>query len=157
MEGLYQWAAAVSICAVVVCIVEMLLSDTALEKTVRLVLGLFLLSAVLLPIGNAVKDFGKEMEIPEYSEAVPDSTLSLEKQRKVCLERAAAELIDKKLKEKGIEPAKVEVHTDIDTEGCIECITAEVMLHRQDAHRSAAVSRQVREELGIECRTIIVE
>ena len=158
MDGFYQWAMGVSVCAVVVCIVEMLLSDTALEKTVRFVLGSFLLSAVLLPLGSAVQTGIQDIRWEQSAEeALPDSTILLTEQRQAYLEQAVAALIDKTLQAHHISAAKIEVHTDIDEDNCISMVTAEVMLHHTEAHRSSSVSRWVQEELGIECRTVIVQ
>ena len=156
MEGISQWAVSVSICAAVVCIVEMLLSDTALEKTVRFVLGAFLLGAVLLPLGGVIQEGIQDIGWTEYTQQ-PDVTQTLNQQRKSYLEQALAGMIVKGLREqKGISPAKVEVHTDIDEQNCISIITAEVMLTAAEAEQGAAVSRYVKQEWGIECRTVIV-
>ena len=158
MEGVYQWAMGVSLCAVVVCIVEMLLSDTALEKTVRFVLGSFLLSAVILPLGGAVRTGVQDIPWEQYQEeALPNSGLRMMKQRQAYVEQSVAALVDKTLLEHGISAAEITVQTDIDEDNCISMITAEVMLPSVEAPHSREVSRWVREELGIECRTVIVE
>ena len=156
MESVYEWAVSVSVCAVVVCIAEMLISDTAMEKTVRLVLGAFLLLGVLLPLGNVVSEGLKDIDC-SLEEPVPDSLRTLTEQRKTYVEQSVAALVDKALREQGIQAAKVTVQTDIDEQNCISMITAEVMLHSADAYHSGTVSRCVRDTLGLECRTVIVE
>lgn len=156
MEGVIQWAVTVSVCAAASCIVEMLLSDTAFEKMVRLVLGIFMLSAIVLPAGKAFSELTRQLPSAERFE-VSDIPEVLGKQQETYLTEQLAGLIDSKLRENGITSAKTEVQTDIGSDGSILMITAEVSLHRKDAQKSNVVNSIVQEELQIGCRTIIVE
>ena len=56
MESVMQWAGGICISCGIVCIIEMLISDTVLEKTVRYVLGAFMLCAVIVPVGGFIRD-----------------------------------------------------------------------------------------------------
>ena len=154
LEGVSHWALGVCICSVTACIVEILVSDTRLEKNVRLVLGAFMLCAVIFPLGSLFSD----MTLPDVSgDICSDTSLSdnLSGQREEYINSALEELVIKKLSEKGITPKGIEVKTDIDDEMSISIITAEITLDKKDSKRAAEVSRFIKNETGIECRTII--
>ena len=154
MESVSHWALGVCICSVTACIVEILVSDTRLEKNIRLVLGAFMLCAVVLPLGSLVSD----ITAPDISgEIYSDTSLPemISGQREEYIGSVLEELIKKKLSDKGITPAEVEVKTDIDDSMSISIITSEITLSRKDSKRAAEVSRFIKNETGIECRTII--
>jgi len=155
MDSVSSWAMTVSICAAVVSIVELLISDTALEKTVRFVLGVFMLTAIVLPAGEVIRDLTEEKplgQLPEMSE-IP---FEIETQRENYLRLQLSTLIDRTLQEKNIHAAKIEVGIRTDEDDSISDITAEISLHRTDAQKSSEVSRIIKNELGISCRTLIV-
>ena len=143
------------ICAVIVTIVEMLISDTALEKNVRLALGAFMLCAVIVPLGGVVTDLkdgiGVETGEPYQAELTDDIELN----RLGYIKGQIARLIEEKLGEKDIRPVKTEVFTDIDGDSSINIIRAELTLSHSDARRASYASRLIKEELGIDCKTII--
>ena len=57
MDELMKWATGICISSAVVCIVELFITDMALEKTVRYVLGALMLCSVIIPLGNVIGDF----------------------------------------------------------------------------------------------------
>lgn len=153
MESVIQWATGVCLCSGVVCITEMLISDTAIEKTVSFVLGAMMLCAVIVPLGGVVLDFSSDMEITaNLPETIPES---VEKQREQFLRESVEELIRKNLEEEKIFPDEIHVDMDIDEEKRITMITAEVTLARQKGDFAGKVRQILREELGIEAKTIL--
>lgn len=153
MEGIDNWAIAVTVCAIVVCIAELLISDTALEKTIRLVLGAFMLCAVLIPLGGVINDFSADsLSIGKPSEVLPQDINSL---REKYLSEQIAALAETTLASHDIKPSKVSAIIDKDENNSITRISAEVSLKDTDAKKAPKVSSILKDELGIECRTII--
>ncbi len=152
-----SWALGVSACAIAVCLVELLISDTALEKTVRTTLGVVMLCAVLLPLGGLLPELSSLVSLPE--QAPKDSGLpeTLSQQREDMLNRELSELMADTLKKEGITPVKIQVQTKVDENNCLSVTKAEVTLSGGDARRSAEISRLIKKELGIDCRTLIVD
>ncbi len=151
-----KWALGVSICALTSCIVEMLISDTRLEKNVRRVLGMFMLCVVLIPLCGVINDISTELPAVEFTleTDLPDKVSEM---RIDYLKRCTADLIEKKLKEHDISPLKVSVNTDIDDDLSINMITAEVTLSGKDSHKAADAALLIKNELGISCKTLIVK
>lgn len=157
MDGFASWAAVVCICAVIAAIVEMLVSDTALEKNVRLALGAFMLCAVIIPLGGAAEDIKGVFDIgsEEYSQnGFPEAA---DQSRLDYVKRQIMMLINERLEENGIRPVKTEVFTDIDDDNSITMITAEITLGHNDARRASLAGRLIKKELGISCKTIITQ
>ncbi len=144
-----QWAVSICICSVVVCIVEMLLSDTALEKTVRLVLGAFMLCAVMVPLGSMAVEMGEWEETGELSTDIPESVAE---QRREFLEQELAKLADKTLEEEQITAEAIRIRMDIDKDNCITMITAEVTVAPSQVRYMGKIRELLREKLGMECQ-----
>lgn len=153
MEGIDQWAITVTVCAVVVCIAELLISDTALEKTLRLVMGAFMLCAVLIPLGETVSSFSPEGLYPEQpSSFLPEDMASL---KEGYMEDKVAGLIEDTLASRDVTPMKITVLMDKDENNSITGLSAEVSLSKADAKKAPDITKILKDELGIECRTII--
>ncbi len=154
MEGAVQWATGVCLCSAVVCIVEMLLSDTAIEKTVRFVLGAMMLCAVIVPLGGIAADFSADMEsMGVMPQEIPES---VENQRVAFLKEKLEEMVKENLEEAGIFPVEIGIDMDIDEENSISMITAEVRLEKKQRSSAGKVREIVREKLGIEVQTVLI-
>ena len=156
MDEAARWAVTVCVCAVVSAITELAASGTKLEKNIRLLLGLMMLSAVIIPLGTMLADIGTEGLSAEY---ILSGELSekLDEQRELQIKEAVADLIAAALKNNNCEPEDIEVIMDINEDGCISIIRAKLILDAKDAKRAPELCRTVKNELGIECKTVITE
>ncbi len=152
MENLYSWALCVTICAVIACLTEMLTSDSKLEKTVRMVLGGFMLCAVIVPLIDAVNTV-KEIEL----EAVPDysSEENMNNAEIDMLKKELMILLNTTLQKKGIEPLSAEISLETDDSGNIEKISADIVLSSADAEKKLTAEETVQTELGMECNVVL--
>ena len=153
MDELMKWATGICISSAVVCIVELFITDMALEKTVRYVLGALMLCSVIIPLGNVIGDFQADFgNVVEYSGELPQE---ISEQRIEYLESEIKKLIENKLGEENIFPVNTEVNMDIDESNCISMIRAEIVLEKKDIYSAKRV-KEIAEELGIECRVSVV-
>ena len=149
MDAVYSWAMTVTVCAVISSIAEMLTNGSRITGTVRLVLGLFMLSAVMMPFMQFAVDF----RLPEISaDSITESAgeQALEKQKQMICEKLR-ELTEKTLARYDIYPDSVDIELDIDDKDSIRSITAVVVM---PAGSGAAVDEAaiiVKKDLGIEC------
>ena len=154
MDSAAKWALTVSVCAVISCIVEMLSSNTRLEKNVRMTLGLFMLCAVVIPLGGVVTELSADLEISDIS-LETNITDNMSTQRLSYLENSIKKLVIKRLDENGIVPINVEVTMDIGSDNSISIITAEITIDKKDAASTSEITSLLKEELGIESKTVI--
>ena len=153
MDEFAKWATGICISSAVVCIVEMFISDMALEKTVRYVLGGIMLCTVILPLGSVIGEFRADIgSAEEFSGEIPDK---IAEQRVEYLESEIKGLIENKLAEENIFPVETSVCMDIDESNCISMIRAEIVLEKKDIYSAKRV-KEIAEELGIECRVSVV-
>jgi len=153
MDELMKWATGICISSAVVCIVELFITDMALEKTVRYVLGALMLCSVIVPLGSIIGDFQADFgNVVEYSGELPQE---ISEQRIEYFESEIKKLIENKLGEENIFPVNTEVNMDIDESNCISMIRAEIVLEKKDIYSAKRV-KEIAEELGIECRVSVV-
>lgn len=154
MSGLSGWAAAISICAVICTIVELMVSDSKLEKTVRFVLGAFMLCAILMPIGDMVA----EISDIDFSQTMTESTdEKFNEQKKKLMENQISSLVSNTLAEKNIYPQKTEVSMDIDESSGISMVSVTVILKKEDAEKANTVTDTIKTQLGLECNTVFAD
>lgn len=154
MNSFSGWAAAISICAVICTIIEMLISDSKLEKTVRFVLGAFMLCAIILPIGEMISEFS-DIDINQTIETDTDERFN--EQRQEILEKQIVSLVDSTLAEKNIYPQKTEVSMDIDEDLSISMVSVTVVLEKKDVEKANIVTDTIKTELGLECNTVFAD
>ena len=154
MESVMQWACSVCISCGIVCIIEMLISDTVLEKTVRYVLGAFMLCAVIVPVGGFIRDISFDFgDFGEISDEIPED---IENERIEYLKSEIKKLIVRNLEDENIFPKEICVNMDIDEDNCISIITADILLENGDVHKSQKI-RNVLDSLGIGCNISVLE
>lgn len=148
MDAVYSWAAAVTICSVIACIVEMLTSNSSMEKTVRFVLGLFMLCVIIAPLTSVVQgiggiDFDMKYEY-ECNDDMQETQIKL-------LQNEIGQLVEKTLAQSGIKPLVTEIKMDIDDSGNIDSVKADITIQQADAEKAAKAEEIILTELGIEC------
>ncbi len=153
MDGISSWALSISICAVICTIVEVLISDSRLEKTVRFILGVFMVCAVIFPLGSVISGFSS-ISLDESSSIEVDDKLSA--QQEELIKSQISMLIEGTLEDMEIYPEKIEVNMDIDENESISLITAEVTLSKEYVESAGAVVEAVMSELGLECEVVFM-
>lgn len=148
MSGIEAWAGTVSICAVISCIIEMAVSDTKLEKTVKFVLGAFMLCAVVIPLGQAVQGIGN---IDFEKEYVYEQSEDFNYQKEKILKEQIKALVENILEREGLSDYETEIDMNIDSDNSIKMITARINLSRSDSEKYFFAAEKIRSELGIEC------
>lgn len=154
MNGLSAWALSVSICAVIACVVEMMTVDTKLEKTVRFVLGAFMLCAILIPVGSMVSEFSGVNFDSKMSYDISDS---FNEQKISMLKDEVVTLAMSTLSKEQIYPQKVEVNMDISKDNCISMVSVTVMLDKKDREKAVKVTDIIKSQLGLECNTVVAD
>lgn len=154
MNGLSAWALSVSICAVIACVVEMMTADTKLEKTVRFVLGAFMLCAIIIPVGNMVSEFSGVNFDRKMTYDISDS---FTEQKISMLKNEISTLVISTLSKENIYPQKVEVDMDISEDNCISMVSVTVVLDKKDREKAVKVTDTIKSELGLECNTVVAD
>lgn len=136
--------------AVAAGVVSMLLPSGKLEKVMRMLLGFFLLAAILSPFMAKEKI---RWDIPAAA-AEPVSGAALAQavagQEEAAAGRVVRAQIQRTLEGLDIFDAEVDLDMDIDQENCISIRQIKVFLPAGCAHTAAEVQKSLRQTLGIE-------
>ncbi len=151
MNGISSWATAISICAIICTIVEMLISDSKLEKTVRFVLGAFMICAIIMPITDMTDEIS---EVDFNITMSDDSKEKFDIQKIELFKKQISSLVTSILSEENIYPQKIDVNMDIDENNSISIISVTVVLKKQDVEKANRVSYVIKTQLGLECNTV---
>ena len=155
LEKINSWALSVIVCAVIVSIAGMLPKSRGTEKTVRTVLGAFMLCAVILPFGGELAFAGdtiREISIPPLEE-----NHDIENAGKRLTEKRIRGLIISRLAQRSIVPGDVRVRLSSDEGGSISSVSAEIFFSRTDRSKAETAAEYIRTALGIECKAVIGE
>ncbi len=147
MEGINNWALTVTVCAVIVSIAGLLPRSKGTEKTVRAVLGAFMLCAVILPLGSGYIQgidplSGISTESFEQNNNMDEIAVDM-------IKKQIAKLIYGKLEEKGIIPSEIRVSVSVDDSGGIKAVSALIYLDSREYPKGADVCRRLENDLGI--------
>ena len=147
LEYISAYAGSLCVGSVICAVLELIVSGTKLQKTVRLVIGAFLLCIVIGPFLSCdIGNIGDAIEIPEQS----DFSGAILQSEKAILKKELSGLIVSTLKSEGITPREVNVTMDIDEDNSISLIRAKIILSRDDTFKCNTVRSVMREKLGIE-------
>lgn len=153
MEGVYSWAIAVTVCSVIACIVEIITSNSSLEKIVRFVLGIFMLCVITAPLMSTFAQFRNTDISPSYEYDENNDEMK-EAQIKI-LKSQLQRLVEKTLSERNINPLVTLITINIDDTNCIESVNAAVTIRDANAGAAAVAEELIRDKLGIECTVSI--
>lgn len=150
MEALQSWALCITFSAVGAFLVHALAPKGATEKAMRVMISLFLLSAILSPLltGKGITltlpDQGTG-DLDEQVEAVQEKVnLALAQQARQEIEEAAQQA----LAEIGISEAEIQVDMDIADDSIISITELKVFLSDGQAGRERLIQEALEQKLG---------
>ncbi len=147
MNALRLWCGGVCAAAIAAAVIGFLAPRGNLRHTLRTVLVLFTLCALLLPLGSIpFSELFSALEPENFGAAEDYSKRILGDFTKTAAENLR-NLAEKTLIEKGIPYRKIEVAADIDAEGCIEI--KQILLVSGDPESALLGEAALSETLGI--------
>ena len=149
MAELTEWAGAVCAAAVICAVSEILLPDGSVAKTVKFVLGLFLIVSVMLPLVNMLRsctfDF-KNIKIPESKTDIVQKTDNLSMTYgKSIIQKLVTDCLD----ENSIRYEKTDVIMDSSDGKSIDIIRVCIYIRADERNSLAEIQRLVKEKTGI--------
>jgi len=150
METLRTWALTVALAALAGGIVRLLAPKGSVEKSVRVVVAVFLLSAFLSPMFSRSGQ-GLDWVFPEVPAFTQLSALELEivRQMQGTVETELHNRMQRVLDSRGL-LGQILLRTDILSDGSIEIVTAQVILPHGSDIRGLAAALLAETELDVE-------
>ena len=152
MEAIRSWAVCVVVCILAAAVIQLLFPNLEKEKSVRIAICVFLITAVLSPF---LSGRGMRVEAPELSSAGSQAEIERIADK---INQAVAEQAQERLKKEaeeiladlGIQAREIQVNTDILKDGYIQ-IDEIVMVPQGDGDWQTAASR-IEEKTGCPVR-----
>lgn len=155
MNTIKQWTLAVTLSAIACTILETLAPNGKFEKIIRLVLGAFMLCAILFPLKGAIKNINFNLD---KNTSFADSNEGLKNKVNEETQKNSKENIEKiikeMLKEKNIEVKKINIFMDMKEDNCISISKAEIYLSGNDEKKKEEVVKLIEKTFGI--TTVVV-
>lgn len=152
MDAIRSWGICVVVCVLAAAVIQLFFPNIEKDKSVRILISIFLLSAVLSPF---ISGRGAEIELPELQADSASEQLeqmnarinqSLESQAQTRLEEAALEV----LAEFEVTDADIQVSTDILDDGHIQI--DEIIISSSSPADWTEISERVEEATGCPVR-----
>lgn len=155
MDGVAQWASVICIAAVVCTLFELLSPNGKLEKIMRFVLGLFVICAIIIPLGQAVLNINLDLSGIEQFEA-DDSSFSekVNEQTENIGKESVIQLTKQVLNKIGVTPKKVEISMDTKEDNSISIVLVTVYVDREYKEDKIKIKNTLEEELGLDVSVV---
>lgn len=152
-DAFRQWAVSLIICALGGTLISLLSPRGSMEKTLRAVIGIFVVSAICTPLLKLKKadDF-----LPAFvAEAAADTdTSDLESQMKNACRNAIGKAVDEVMNSAGVETYEVEADVDMDEDYCILIQEIRISIHSTNNGSVAEIEAMAQEKLGVPVKII---
>ncbi len=157
MKSIQQWTSIICIASIICIIIELMLPPGKMEKTMRMVLGIFMVCALISPIKNLKKLNFNISNIT--TEAIKDKfefTNKINSQLTNLAEDNVRVLILSILKEKGISPKKVDIFMDTNEDNCISIIKSKIYVSKEEAELVNNIKSLIESKLKIETEVVLI-
>ena len=151
MENIRITVLSVLFLSAAVCLADMLISGTGMEKTVRYITGLMAVCTLVIPLYNSLSGWQPDAFEESYI-FEPDTGLYF--QERSMLEENLEKLIYDKLLSEGIKAESVSVNLQISEDNEITDISADIILCKGQSENLQRVRELIGEDLGIKCRAV---
>ena len=155
MSSVQQWAWSLCLMILICTLVQYIIPAGAMERSVRLVLGGFVVLGIITPITNLVQsanwDFSWEAETVVTENYIDQSN-------QILLEQAKANvtvLVARELQRKEIDYKNMEITMDTNEDNCIVIDKAVVTIGVKDAADAEWIRETIVSALGIQTEVVI--
>ena len=150
MKGLDGWTISVCMTVVAAAVLEMVIPENKLGKSVNMLIGVFLVCAIFLPLAGGI-----HIELPAPSRIeksrIEANTLEEEVRQQSLrqMEERVAVLTRERLMENGYDTKKISVAMDTLSDGSIEMRQMEILMDVSLLRYEAEIRDIVKNQLGL--------
>lgn len=157
MEGVKAWGMGVCLSLLVGAAVHMMSPSAGMQKILKIVVAVFLISAMFYPLLNL--GGGLELTLAELSEGnMQDSYDSIQQEmnRQVLSssERTMERLVREKMMEFDVEPLEVSARAELSEDGSILIKEIIITLAPEYISNKYVVTERLKQQLGVDCTVV---
>ena len=147
MDFLRQWAIGLIICGIGATVISLISPRGTMEKTLRAVIGIFIVSAVCMPLQKLKK---ADEVLPAFSfDGEAYFNQNLEKQMLEACRETVGKVIDKTAKDMNIAEYDVDADIQMDANCCIIIQHIHIKTYTCDSGTAAELEAVLQNKLGV--------
>lgn len=159
MENIRNWAAMLSLTAVICTLFEIFVPLGKVGKSMRMVISLFAVCLAVFPLVSAFRNFKLE-----FNNLISNAKPKLSTKFADNVETQASDLISGNIKvvvrsllrEIGVTSKKIEIFMDKNPEGCIVMIRCKIYIEKEFENFKPQIQKEIKNRLNIEADVIEV-
>lgn len=159
MENIRNWAAILSLTAVICTLFEIFVPPGKVGKSMHMVISLFAVCLAVFPLISAFRNFKFEFN-NLISNAKPKLSAKLaegvETQASDFISGNIKVVIESLLREIGVTSKKIEIFMDKNPEGCIVMIRCKIYIEKEFENFKPQIQKEIKDRLNIETTVIEV-
>lgn len=159
MENIKNWAAILSLTAVICTLFEIFVPPGNVGKSMHMVISLFAVCLAVFPLISAFRNFKFEFNNlvsnakPKFSAKLAEG---VETQASDLISGNIKVVIESLLREIGVTSKKIEIFMDKNTEGCIVMIRCKIYIEKEFENFKPQIQKEIKDRLNIEATVIEV-
>lgn len=158
MKSIQQWSSLICLTSIICTIIELILPPGKMQKTMNMVIGLFMLCAAITYTKNLFNiklDFNiiNSDIISEKFGFVNDISSQIES----IAQDNVKEIILNVLKQINVVPKKIEIFMDTNEDNCISIIKCKIFLNKEDLDLTDKVKNLIENKLKIETEVTVYQ
>lgn len=156
MSALKSWTMVICSVSVICTIIEVLVPNGKMEKVFRLVVGAFMLCAILVPFNTTLHNI--KFDNKKNESFISDKSKfknTVENQTKKSIQKNMKTIIENFLGSKSVKAEKINIIMDTKQDNCISIKKIEVFLSRGDESKKDIIKKDLEHKLEIKTDVFI--
>lgn len=154
MNSVKSWVVMLCLISVFVTLTELIMPNGKMEKVIRLVLGTFMVCAIISPISSLIRNVDFDFrdiasEVSVYEQKTDEDALNMAKAN-------IRDLVTKLLEQNGIKPQRIEINMDKNEMGSIDITKITVYLFGSDRANATKAQGVIKDNFNIETEVKVV-
>lgn len=156
MNAVKSWTMTICLISIICTIAEILLPSGKMEKILKVVLGVFMLSSLLVSFKNTFANINFNAKKPEnFIKEEGKLKDTMDTQTKIAAQKNLKLAVEKFLKKINVKPQKIDVFMDTDEKNCISIKKIQVYLLRSDASKKDVVKNELEKKLELKIEVVV--
>lgn len=155
MSAVQQWASALCVLVLISAIIQYVIPNGIMERSMKLVLGGFVILGLILPIIDLVRSEEWDFQMKEDTSITEHYLETTNNQIITIAQHNIEQLIAETLCEMNINAKNIMVKMDISEDNCIMIEKAVLVIAFSDMEQAVAIEEKIWSALGIKAEVVI--
>lgn len=156
MGAIRSWALIICFASIACTMLEIITPNGKMEKMMKLVLGVFMICAIITPLVTTFRNIDINFKTNNYEDDLEEYKNKFDtKMNEIAIDKIK-DLTLNELNLINIKPRKIDVFMDMKDKDCISIKEITVTLDKKNLNKQEEVKKVIEEKLGIKTNIIVV-